>query len=69
MLIVFTFKNFKNIVLNALFLGLLYVNTYVFDVSSCFDMLPVVLFSLAFISICLWNRLLSYTFDVVAKIL
>ena len=54
------------------FLGLLYVNTYVFDVSSCFDMLLVVLLLLAFISICLWNRLLyylSYTFDVVAKIL
>ena len=47
---VFIFKNFKNIVLSALFFfGLLYVNTYVFDVSSCFDMLPVVLLLLAFI--------------------
>ena len=43
--------------------GLLYVNNF-FDVSSCFDILPMVLFLPAFISIWLWNRQLywpSYT--------
>ena len=43
------FKNFKNIVLSALLIfGLLYVKNFLY----VFDMLPVVLFLLAFISIC-----------------
>ena len=46
------FKNFKNIVLSALLIfGFLYVNNFLY----VFDMLHVVLFLLAFISICLWN--------------
>ena len=53
------FKNIKNIVLSALFDFWAFVYKQFilcFDISSCFDMLPVVSFFLVLISVCLWNR-------------
>ena len=53
------FKNIKNIVLSALFDFWAFVYKQFilgFDISSCFDMLPVVSFLLVLISVCLWNR-------------